>query len=743
MAPHCVAAVRGLRSLFVRVMRPSWQGRAVRALWLAVGLPLCFVGSAVGARLALRAAAAQALADAGVTGAFDDVWFGGTRVYATGGWLQRGSFQLRANVVEVELEGVRPTRINVRGGDLFVDIGESRSSSDRRVGHTAVALDGVHVTTTGALSAEAWGVSGTPERLAIQRASAKHAGTQLDARDVVLEPKARSARLASLSATVDVDALTKAAPVFAPTNGVAPSRSPVRVIEKLLDGVERAARSLQRGEPLRVEADEATVTLLSRGQSLRVGPGRLFGARDGTGFRLRLDAPRGVSLDLHVPSSKPTLEAKLRGGPLPLSLLGLRSGDLKLHRIEDTSAFVRGDLEASAAAVRFSGEVRITKLAFDDRRLASRPLEPIDVSLAGTFSVERTPTVLTVQQAELHVGKVAGTLDARASVDADHFELRTTLGVPMVACSDLVSSVPASAVPLLSELRFDGTFQLNATLTLDSRRLEDGKLDWKLRHSCRPTAFSARVAPSRFSLPFTYEVLDAAGKPATRETGPGTASWTAAGDLPPHLTTALLVCEDGAFFGHDGFDQSAIRNSILMNIAAGRFVRGGSTVSMQLAKNLYLGRDKTLSRKLQEAGLTVLLEQQLGKERIVELYWNVVELGPNLYGVREAAQHYFRSSPRDLSLMQSLFLGSILPAPRAPHFVADGKLHPRWADHLRRLAKKARQVGRITEDELDDALEEEVRFGVPAPRPSGSDADATVPPNAPRPPPDAPPEPSE
>jgi membrane peptidoglycan carboxypeptidase len=186
------------------------------------------------------------------------------------------------------------------------------------------------------------------------------------------------------------------------------------------------------------------------------------------------------------------------------------------------------------------------------------------------------------------------------------------------------------------------------------------------------------------------------------------------------METALLVCEDSRFFSHRGFDNKAIRDSIISNLRAGHFVRGGSTLTMQLAKNLYLGREKTLSRKLQEAVLTLLLEERLSKQDILELYLNVVEFGPGIYGIREAAQHYFNSHPGELSLAQALFFGSILPRPKAKHFADSGAMNDGWAQHLQYLMRIARKINRISDDELEAGLGERLRFGQPH---VGSDSD--------------------
>jgi membrane peptidoglycan carboxypeptidase len=195
--------------------------------------------------------------------------------------------------------------------------------------------------------------------------------------------------------------------------------------------------------------------------------------------------------------------------------------------------------------------------------------------------------------------------------------------------------------------------------------------------------------------------------------GPGTWTWTPLSEIPSYVESAVLVCEDGRFLRHSGFDFEAIRNSIRDNLRTGRFARGGSTVSMQLAKNLYLRRDKTVSRKIQEAALTMLLEQTFTKREILELYLNVIEYGPGIYGIGPAARHYFDTTPDRLTMAQSFFLISLLPRPKANHFASDGNVHSGWLNQLRYLMKIAEKRGHFSQAELDVGLNEQLTFRVP------------------------------
>ena len=126
----------------------------------------------------------------------------------------------------------------------------------------------------------------------------------------------------------------------------------------------------------------------------------------------------------------------------------------------------------------------------------------------------------------------------------------------------------------------------------------------------------------------------------------------------------LFRSEDASFFIHEGFDWEGIKDAALHNLEAGEMKRGGSTITQQLAKNLYLSTERSLFRKAREALITRSLEQHLTKERILELYLNVAEWGTGVYGAEAAARHHFGKSAYDLTADEAAWLAAILPSPR-------------------------------------------------------------------------------
>ena len=141
-------------------------------------------------------------------------------------------------------------------------------------------------------------------------------------------------------------------------------------------------------------------------------------------------------------------------------------------------------------------------------------------------------------------------------------------------------------------------------------------------------------------------------------------TWVPLAHISPHLLRAVLVSEDASFYQHHGFDWEGLQEAFNRNWEKGKLQRGGSTLTQQLAKNLYLSPNKNLFRKAHEALLAWELERRLSKKRILELYLNLAEWGHGVFGAEAAARHHFGKSAEDLSPDEAALLAAILPSPR-------------------------------------------------------------------------------
>jgi monofunctional biosynthetic peptidoglycan transglycosylase len=140
--------------------------------------------------------------------------------------------------------------------------------------------------------------------------------------------------------------------------------------------------------------------------------------------------------------------------------------------------------------------------------------------------------------------------------------------------------------------------------------------------------------------------------------------WVAYGAISEHLKKAVLISEDAAFFAHTGVDVNELQEALKKDWETVSFVRGGSTITMQLAKNLYLNPSKNPLRKAREIIIAWQLEHALSKRRILEIYLNVVEWGANIYGAEAAARHYFAKAAANLDVQEAATLAALLPSPR-------------------------------------------------------------------------------
>ena len=173
-------------------------------------------------------------------------------------------------------------------------------------------------------------------------------------------------------------------------------------------------------------------------------------------------------------------------------------------------------------------------------------------------------------------------------------------------------------------------------------------------------------------------------------------TWVSYGGISEHLKKAVLVSEDAAFFSHKGVDMNELKAALKKDWETMSFNRGGSTITMQLAKNLYLNPSKNPLRKLKEIVIAHQLEHALTKRRIFEVYLNVVEWGRNIYGIEAAARHYFGKSAAALDPLEAATLAALLPSPRNSK---ERSIVNRRNTILSRLAS----VGYLTNDEFQRA----------------------------------------
>ncbi len=245
----------------------------------------------------------------------------------------------------------------------------------------------------------------------------------------------------------------------------------------------------------------------------------------------------------------------------------------------------------------------------------------------------------------------------------------------------IFDAFPAGLFESLEGIRVQGKLRYDMALHLDTAMPDSVQF----RSSLTPDGFRivrlGRLDFGSINQPFVYTPYEK-GKPVRPIlVGPENLDFAPLETISPDLRNAVLTSEDFSFFTHNGFNEKAFRVSIATNFKAHSFKRGASTISMQLVKNVFLNRSKTFARKIEEILIVWLIENErlVPKERMFEVYLNVIEWGRDVYGIGEAARYYFNKTPAELGLGESIFLAFIIPSPKRglDWFQPDGSLQVR------------------------------------------------------------------
>jgi hypothetical protein len=385
-----------------------------------------------------------------------------------------------------------------------------------------------------------------------------------------------------------------------------------------------------------------------------------------------------------------------------------------------------GRLEGRFAPARREASVRVDvatrALLVAGPMIGPEPLGPVDVGFAGELTWDGRK-----RTARLEDGRITLPGGSPVAVEAT-LELRRDLPVAVHArAEDLDYLATVEALPPDLKLpaeaprpagRFDAHLDVEGPLADPGAWQVDAGIDLsRMRKEAR------LAAPVALTRPFVQHAVPDVGEPHAFVVGPANPDFVPLGDLPPYVVRAVITCEDASFFSHSGFDFAELRNAAVEGAQAGKVVRGGSTITQQLAKNLYLTREKTLARKLREALLTVALESTVPKQRLMEVYLNIAEWGPGVWGIGPAARHWFGKDARELTPKEAAFLATVIPNPVRYHYMwSRGFLSEHWEERVEGLLRAMYDQGVLSEDELARSLSQPLTFARCA---AGAEAPAT------------------
>jgi hypothetical protein len=238
--------------------------------------------------------------------------------------------------------------------------------------------------------------------------------------------------------------------------------------------------------------------------------------------------------------------------------------------------------------------------------------------------------------------------------------------IPKMTAQDFIVSLPDGLFTHFQGMEATGNFNYKLDFRFNKNKPNALVFDSKLnKENLRITKYG-EADLNKLNGEFVYRAIIKNVMQRPILVGNANPNYTPLDQISPYLRKSVLTTEDPSFFSHRGFINEAFKQSILKNIRTKKFSRGASTISMQLIKNVFLTREKTLSRKLEEILLVYILENNriASKERMLEVYFNIIEWGPNIYGIGEASHFYFQKAPSALNVDECLFLATIIPKPR-------------------------------------------------------------------------------
>ncbi|MDP4289578.1 MAG: transglycosylase domain-containing protein [Bacteroidota bacterium] len=369
----------------------------------------------------------------------------------------------------------------------------------------------------------------------------------------------------------------------------------------------------------------------------------------------------------------------------------------------DTVQFSLENSRLSRGVLSFEGNAAMSGLTINHPKLS-----PMDISIPkGTMDYN------------IHIGENYYEVDSTSTFTFNRLsfkpyiryqtypdkQLTAVIHKEPFPAQDLFDALPSGLFTTLDGIKTDGQLSYDLDFFVDLSHPDNIHLYSNLkRHNFKIVKYGN--TDFRFiNAPFSYTAYENGVPVRTFPVGPDNPNFRYLNEIPDNLKNAILTSEDGQFFYHNGFIPDAITKAISTDLKRHRFAKGGSTISQQLVKNVFLNRNKTIARKVEEAMITWLIENNRlsSKERMFEVYLNILEMGPMVYGVNEGAHFYFNKDVRDLTLAEAIFMASIIPHPKTfrSSFDSTGTLKPYMDSFYKFVAGKMLGKGQIMQSDYD------------------------------------------
>ncbi len=388
----------------------------------------------------------------------------------------------------------------------------------------------------------------------------------------------------------------------------------------------------------------------------------------------------------------------------------------------NTSVDTKIKLDLDRTGAKFSGQFALRGLNVGHPMLADKEVHDLDLSGKIAGSYDRTKRVLELSRGDFMTRdvpfSVTGSVTKATSIVEGALRgpggiqlVDMRLVIPPIDCQRVLDAIPVEMAPYMAGYKLRGVFDVDVNLGIDYDKLDDTVLGGHvgLKH-CKVVEQPAD-SPRRLLREFEHYVEVEKGKWHSFVVGESNEDFVLFEDISPYLVKSIMSTEDSAFYFHRGFITTEFRTALVNDLKAGAFRYGASSITMQMVKNVLLYREKTLARKLQELFLTWHVENTLKKDRILEIYFNVIEYGPGLYGIGPAAKHFFGKAPKDLNPVEAAFFSTILPSPKERYKQYCNGTLTKWTnDKIARILGIMLKRDRLTQTEYDQAIATPLAF---------------------------------
>ncbi|WP_089319052.1 biosynthetic peptidoglycan transglycosylase [Pontibacter ummariensis] len=360
------------------------------------------------------------------------------------------------------------------------------------------------------------------------------------------------------------------------------------------------------------------------------------------------------------------------------------------------------------------GSAMVDDLIINHPKLATEDIHVTESAV--DYVVTLGPDLYVIDSlTEVRVNKAKANLYASyQNKDAKIIDLKVK--TEQVAANDFFESLPQGLFENLEGIRAQGQLQYDLNFHVNMDSLEqvvfnsdlDASEDFKILEW-------GNTDIEKINRSFSHTVYEYGEPVRTFTVGPSNNFYSPIHEISPYLRNAVLTAEDAGFYSHSGFHEEAFRQAIIKNLKEGEFARGGSTISMQLVKNVFLTRKKTIARKVEEAIIVWMIENLdlVSKNRMFEVYLNIIEWGPDVYGAKDASRFYFGKQPSELNLAEAIFLTSIIPSPKRyrASFDSQGNLRSHKSGYYRLIGGNMRRRGLISQEEYENLYPNVTLYG--------------------------------